>query len=202
MFFLYISVKGAFFWDAAVPSTRGLSAYWYVISSCSVDSKIKTDEFCNFIIKKLDLEDTVIPLKVMYFVFANWIKVKTWTWGYHHWMTCRRMTCLREFGKQQQVLRWLCAFLAHHHHHHHHTSARFPLSHTTTYVPPYTLVPGHPVNCCPSVTKPFWWRWWGPWPKSQSVKSVYQFSIDIAPQVGLNKSNSTFFFKNTLLCYY
>ena len=113
LFSLYISVKGALFWDAAVTSIRAVSANWYVISSCSVDSKIKTEEFCNFIIKKLDLEDAAIPLRVMYFVFANWIKVKTWTWGYHHWMTCRRMTCLREFGKQQQVPRWLCAFLAH-----------------------------------------------------------------------------------------
>ena len=83
-------------------------------------------------------------------------------------------------------------------HHHHHTSARFPLSHTTTCVPPYTLVPGHPVNCCPSVTKPFWWRWWGPWPKYQSVKSVYQFSIGTAGPK-LDSSNITFYFKNTSL---
>ena len=60
-----------FFLDAAVTSIRAVSAYWYVISSCSVDRKIKTEEFCNFSIKKLDLEDTVIPLGVMYFVFAN-----------------------------------------------------------------------------------------------------------------------------------
>ena len=57
--------------DAAVPSTRAVSAYWDVISSCIVDNKIKIEKFCNSIIKKLDLEDTVIPLRVMYFVFAN-----------------------------------------------------------------------------------------------------------------------------------
>ena len=174
-----------FFWDAAVPSTRAVSAYLFIlflvvrwIARIRLKSfailvlktwprgyrhSIEGDVFCVCKLNKSEnLNLGIPPLDDL-----SEDDVFTWVW--------------ETAAGSEVTLRLPCAPK-----HHHHTSARFPLSHTTTCVPPYTLVPGHPVNCCPSVTKPFWWRWWGPWPKSQSVKSVYQFSIDIAPQVGLN----------------
>ena len=118
--------KRCLFWDAAVPSTRAVSAYWDVKSSCSVDSKIKTEEFCNSIIKK------------------------TWPRGYRHSIE-GDVFCVCKLNKSENLnlgipplddlseddvftwvwetaagsevtLRLPCAPK----HHHHHTSARFP----------------------------------------------------------------------------
>ena len=109
---------------------------WAGVSNCQRALRSKANSNLGMSLDDLENKWVVETLKNYQHFFG-------WYWenlnlGMPVWMTCWgwRMTCLRESGKQQQVLRWLCT------------------------LPPYFV-----VYCTSTNSSTFWytllWRWWG-----------------------------------------